>query len=170
MSKAFTKEDDGTENIRLDDLPQSPHPNLVTPSGLADLRARLAARRLDLAELRKKPDEMDRKHAVAVAERDIRFLEARVSRAILVDPTSHPSGRVAFGAEVDVLDEAGSAQTFRIVGEDEADPARGLISPYSPLGVALLGAERGSAVEWRKPNGVVDLEVVAIRFEGFRIN
>lgn len=38
MSKAFTKEDDGTENVRLDDLPQSPHPNLVTSSGLAALK------------------------------------------------------------------------------------------------------------------------------------
>lgn len=59
MSKAFTKEDDGTEKIRLDDLPQSTHPNLITPSGLADLNAPLAAARLGLAELRDQPDEID---------------------------------------------------------------------------------------------------------------
>lgn len=165
MSKAFTKEEGGTESVRLDDLPQSPHPNLVTPSGLADLNARLVGRRLDLAKLREKPDEIDRKLAVAVTERDIRFLETRISRAILVDPESHPIGIVTFGAEVDVLNEGDEQLTFRIVGEDEADPARGLIAPYSPLGVALLGGELGSTVEWQKPNGVVDLEIVAIRFQ-----
>lgn len=165
MSKAFTKEEDGTENIRLDDLPQSPHPNLVTPSGLADLNARLAARRLELLNLREKPDEIDRRLAVAVIERDIRFLEGRISRAILVNPESHPIDIVAFGATVDVLTEDDEQLTYKIVGEDEADPARGLIAPYSPLGVALLGGELGSSVEWHKPSGSVDLEIVAIRFQ-----
>jgi len=164
MSKAFTKEDDGTETIRLDDLPQSPHPNLVTPSGLTDLNARLAARQLELADLRAAPDELNSKMAVATAERDIRFLKGRVSRAIVVDPRNHPVGIVAFGAEVDVLDEDDQQRTYRIVGEDEADPARGLIAPYSPLAVALMGAELGNVVEWQKPSGIVDLEVVAIRF------
>lgn len=165
MSKAFTKEDDGAENIRLDDLPQSPHPNLVTPSGLADLNARLAARRLELVNLREKPDEIDRKRSVAVIERDIRFLEGRISRAILVDPESHPIGIVAFGATVDVLNEDDEQLTYRIVGEDEADPVQNLIAPYSPLGVALLGGEIGSTVEWHKPSGIVELKIVAIRFE-----
>ncbi|MBB5723569.1 transcription elongation GreA/GreB family factor [Loktanella ponticola] len=165
MSKAFTKEEDGTENVRLDDLPQSPHPNLVTPSGLSDLNTRLVDRRLHLVKLREKPDEIDRKLAVAVIERDIRFLEGRISRAIPIDPESHPNGIVAFGAEVDVLNEDDQQLTFKIVGEDEADPARGLIAPYSPLGVALLGGELGSSVEWHKPTGSVDLEIVAIRFQ-----
>lgn len=165
MSKAFTKEDDGTEKIRLDDLPQSTHPNLVTPSGLADLNARLAAARLELANLRDRPDEIDNKMAIAVAERDIRFLEGRISKAILINPKDHPSGIVAFGATVDVVNEEDEQLTFRIVGEDEADPARGLIAPYSPLGVALLGGEIGSTVEWRKPSGIVELEIIAVRFE-----
>ena len=138
---------------------------MVTPSGLADLNARLAARRLELVNLREKPDEIDRRLAVAVIERDIRFLEGRISRAILVDPESHPIDIVAFGATVDVLTEDDEQLTYKIVGEDEADPARGLIAPYSPLGVALLGGELGSSVEWHKPSGSVDLEIVAIRFQ-----
>ncbi len=165
MSKAFTKEDDGTENIHLDDLPQSPHPNLVTPSGLAALNSRLSARQLDLAKLRERTEEFDSKRAIAVAQRDIRFFEVRISRAILVDPKNHAPGIVAFGAEVEVLTEGNTHQTFRIVGEDEADPAHGLIAPFSPLGVALMGAELGSTVEWQKPTGTVDLEIVAIRYE-----
>lgn len=165
MSKAFTKEDDGTENVHLDDLPQSPHPNLVTPSGLAALNGRLGARQSDLAKLREKAEEIDRKLAIAVAQRDIRFLEARISRAILVDPKSHSPGIVAFGAEIEVITEDDSRQSFRIVGEDEADPTHGLIAPYSPLGVALMGAQIGDTVEWQKPTGIVDLEIVAIRYE-----
>lgn len=126
---------------------------------------RLAARRLELAKLREKPDEIDRKLAVAVNERDIRFLEGRVSRAILVDPERHAPDIVAFGAEIEVITEDDNRQTFRIVGEDEADPTHGLIAPYSPLGVALMGAQLGDTVEWQKPTGIVDLEIVAIRFD-----
>lgn len=62
------------------------------------------------------------------------------------------------------MTEDGETQTSRIVGEDEADPARGMIAPYSPLGAALLGAEQGSNVDWRKPSGVVELVIIAIRF------
>lgn len=165
MSKAFTKEDDGTENVRLDDLPQSPHPNLVTASGLAALNSRLGVRQSDLAQLRGKTEGVDTKLAIAVAQRDIRFLEARISRAILVDPKNHAPGTVAFGAEIEVITEDDCRQTFRIVGEDEADPTHGLIAPYSPLGAALMGAQLGDTVEWQKPTGIVDLEIVAIRYE-----
>ncbi|WP_417600363.1 GreA/GreB family elongation factor [Pararhodobacter oceanensis] len=164
MSKAFTKEDDDTESIRLDDLPQSPHPNLVTPQGLADLQARLEARRADLAGLLAAPEDFDSKMAVAVAERDIRFLEARVGRAIVVDPKGQAPDVVAFGAEVDVLTEDDRRITFAIVGEDSADPARGKISVYSPIARALIGETLGSTVEWRKPSGNEDLEIEAIRF------
>lgn len=165
MSKAFTKEDDGTENVHLDDLPQSPHPNLVTSSGLAALNRKLGILQSDLAKLREKADEIDSALAIAVAQRDIRFLEGRISRAVLVDPQSHPPGVVAFGAEVEVITEDDTRHIFRIVGEDEEDPARGLISPYSPLGVALMGALTGDIVEWKKPAGTVDLEISAIRYE-----
>ncbi len=164
MSKAFTKEDDGDTALQLDDLPHSRHPNLVTVSGLADLKNRLDVRRHDLEVLRSKTDAVAVKYAIAVAERDIRFLAARISRVILVDQASHRTGIVSFGAEVDVVADDDVIQTFRIVGEDEADPANGLISPYSPLGKALMGAEIGSVIDWPKPTGVFELEIVAVRF------
>ncbi len=164
MSKAFTKEDPGPEGERLPDLPQSPHPNYVTPEGLADLNARLLARREALAELKAAGDSMDGRMAAAMAERDIRFLEERANRAILVDPSKHPEGVVAFGAEVEVVDDDDQTHCYRIVGEDQADPKQGLIAPFSPLSVALLGAGIGDVVNWRKPTGVVNLEITAIRF------
>lgn len=164
MSKAFTKEDDGDDNVRVDELPQSPHPNLVTPSGLATLNARLKERQTDLAGLRERQPDIGTPHDIAIVERDIRFLNGRINQAILVDPKDHTPGIVAFGAEVDVITEDDDRFTFRIVGEDEADPAHGLISPYSPIGAALIGAQLCNSVEWYKPSGSVELEIVAIRF------
>jgi len=114
MSKAFTKEDDGTENVHLDDLPQSPHPNLVTPSGLAALNSRLGARQSDLAKLREKAEEIDRKLANAVAQRDIRFLEARISRAILVDPKSHSPGSSHLAQRSKSLLKTTAARVFEL--------------------------------------------------------
>lgn len=164
MSKAFTKEDDGTQPIHLEDLPQSRHPNPVTPAGLSRLEARLAARQEDLRALKEIGAEADNRLEIAVAARDIRYLEGRLARAVVIDPSKHPEGIVAFGAEVEVLFDDDTRRTFRIVSEDEADPSNGLIAPYSPLGVALLGAELGSSVEWAKPFGAVELEITAIRF------
>ena len=164
MSKAFTKEDDDTAVIRLDDLPHSRHPNLVTASGLAALNQRLEQCQSDLGALRCQTGNIDTRHAIAVAERDIRYLQARIGSAILVDPETQVPGVVAFGAKVDFITDDDTRHTFRIVGEDEADPARGLISSYSPLGIALMGARTGSTVEWRRPAGSVDIEVLAIRF------
>ena len=75
MSRAFVKEGDGALDP-LPDLPVSPHPNYVTPRGLAALQARLHARQSDLAALRARPDRLD-KLPEAAAERDIRYLESR---------------------------------------------------------------------------------------------
>ena len=101
---------------------------------------------------------------VAVAERDIRYLEERLRRAIPVDPADQPRGKVAFGAEVEVEDEAGGTRVFRIVGEDEADPQRGLVTPHSPLGRALIGLALGDVAVWDRPSGRLELEILAIRY------
>lgn len=164
MSRAFTKEDDGSAPEVLPDFTQSPHPNYVTPAGLAALRARLREARVALAALRAGGDDIETRLPIAVAERDIRFLEGRIGRAIPVDPRAQPPDVVAFGAEVEVVDEDGAAHTYRIVGEDEADPARGLITPFSPLGRALIGGTIGDVAVWERPAGRVELEIVAIRF------
>ena len=162
MNKAFTKEDEGPQADRLDDLPQSPHPNYVTPAGLAALQRRLRDRHAYLAALPR--DSLDAKVPRAMAERDIRFLEARINRAIPVDPVTQDPALVAFGACVTVVDEDDRTTEWRIVGEDEADPAAHRIAPFSPLAQALLGARVGDVVEWRKPGGTVELEVIGISY------
>jgi len=164
VSRAFTREDDGSAPEVLPDLPQSPHPNYVTPGGLADLQAQLAAARAGLASHRAAGDDPAARMAAAVAARDIRYLEERLRRAIPVDPAAQPPGIVAFGAEVEVLDDEGASRVFRIVGEDEADPAAGSITAFSPLGRALIGLRVGDVAVWDRPAGRIELEIAAIRF------
>ncbi len=163
MSKAFTKEDDDSAEI-LPDLPQSPYPNYVTSEGLAALQERLHKICAELIELRANKDDIKTHLAVAVAERDTRFVEERIRRAILIDPRTQPPGVIAFGAIIEVRDEDGETHTYRIVGEDEADPTRGLIAPFSPLARALIGTKAGDVVVWERPKGQVELEITSIRF------
>ncbi|WP_413874107.1 GreA/GreB family elongation factor [Albidovulum sp.] len=162
MSRAFVKED-RPDTEPLPDLPISPHPNYVTPRGLAALRERLETVRAELARLKARADRLDRLPEKA-AERDIRYLEARLASAIPVDPAAQPEGEVGFGARVTVADEDGVETVYEIVGEDEADASLGRIAPQSPLARALLGAGVGDTVEWKRPAGTVELEVTAIAY------
>lgn len=160
MSRAFVKEGSG-ELDPLPDLPISPHPNYVTPRGLAALRERLAATQADLARLRARPDRLD-KLPEAAAERDIRYLEARLRSAIPIDPASQPLTSAAFGLRVTVADDQGHETTYEITGEDEADASLGRIAPHSPLARALLGAEPGDTVTVRRPSGPTRLDILSI--------
>lgn len=160
MSRAFVKEGTG-ELEPLPDLPVSPHPNYVTPRGLAALKARLAETQALLARLRARPERLDRLPEAA-AERDIRYLEARLRTAQVIDPAAAGLSEVAFGLAVTVADEAGRETTYEITGEDEADAALGRIAPHSPLARALIGAAVGDEVTWRRPAGAIGLEVLRI--------
>ena len=159
MSRAFVKED-GLDNAPLPDLPISPHPNYVTSSGLAQLQHRLSRKQADLAILKSRADRLDRLPEAA-AERDIRYLEARLRSAIAVPDPVAPQD-VEFGVTVTVRDRSGQTARWRIVGEDEADIPLGLIAPHAPLARALIGARVGDTVEWRKPTGVILLDVVGL--------
>jgi transcription elongation factor GreB len=160
MSRAFVKEGDGSLDP-LPDLPISSHPNHVTPAGLATLQARLQETQARLAALKARPDRLD-KLPEAAAERDIRYLEARLRSAIPIDPATLPLTEVAFGLIITVADEDGTEHRFQITGEDEADATLGRITPQSPLARALMGAQPGDVVRWRKPSGSVDLEILTI--------
>lgn len=161
MSRAFVNEDAGADRPDLPELPLSPHPNYVTPRGLADLQRRLTERLADLAALRARAERLD-KLPEAAAERDIRWLEARLKSAILVDPSAKDLQEVAFGLRVTVEDQDGRQTRYEITGEDESDPAQGRIAPQSPLARALLGARVGDQVLWHRPAGNLTLEILEI--------
>ncbi len=142
MSVAFTKEGDSEAAAAdLPDRPISPHPNLVTASGLVRLEADLAAARAAYAAAQQGDVAADRT-AMARATRDLRYYNARRATAQLVE-TPPDREAVRFGCTVTFEREDGRRQTFRIVGEDEADPAAGSVSYISPLARALLGKAVG---------------------------
>jgi transcription elongation factor GreB len=161
MSRAFVNEDAGRDRPDLPERPVPPGPNLVTPRGLAALRSALATRQAELQALKARPERLD-KLPEAAAERDIRWLEARLKAAVIVDPATHDLTEVAFGLAVTITDPDGHQTTYEIVGEDEADATRHRIAPNSPLARALLGAQVGDTVTWRRPAGNLDLEITRI--------
>jgi len=154
MSSAFVKEAEGGEAFEdLPDRPISPHPNFVTREGLALIEAELTR----LHEEHAAAQAADDKVALAKTSRDLRYWTARRASAQVVDPAKDAS-EVHFGSTVTIERDDGRRQTFRIVGEDEADPARGSISYVSPLARALTGKSVGDVVH----AGGTDAEIVAI--------
>lgn len=93
-------------------------------------------------------------------------IEGKLSAAQVIDPaTLDAGGRVVFGATVELEDEdSGSAVTYQIVGEDEADLKLGLVNISSPIARALIGKEEGDVAEVQAPGGVKRFEIVAVRY------
>lgn len=96
----------------------------------------------------------------------IQELEAKLAAAQVIDPaTLDAGGRVVFGATVDLEDEStGNAVSYQIVGDDEADLKRGLVSVSSPIARALIGKSEGDVAEVHAPGGVKSYEIVAVRY------
>ncbi len=158
MAVAFTREEDyEAQAANLPDRPVSPHPNLVTASGLAAIEAELGSARAAYAAAQAVGGISADRTAMARATRDLRYWSARRGSAQLTEPDGPPD-QVQFGRTVEFEREDGRRQTFRIVGEDEADPAAGSVSYVSPLARALTGKRVGDT-------GIVagrEVELVAV--------
>ncbi|SHH78753.1 transcription elongation factor GreA [Bradyrhizobium erythrophlei] len=153
MSRAFVRDqDDSIEDVS--DRPVSEHPNDVTETGMAEIEAALAGARAAHATALASSD----RRAIAAAARDLRYWSARRATARLV-PAPTDRSRVRFGTTVSIIRNDGREQTFRIVGEDEADPAKGSISHVSPLARAMLGKGIGEVVR----AGNDDAEIISIK-------
>ena len=147
MSVAFTKEESAetASETLLPDRPISPHPNLVTATGLKALTRQLEQAREALEVAQKTEDVNERRRLSAIPLRDVRYFSERVRTAQLVpDPAS--SDVVAFGSTVTFARADGRVQTYRIVGEDEADPKAGSISFASPVARSLMGKAVGDVL------------------------
>jgi transcription elongation GreA/GreB family factor len=154
MSRAFVKEPDGEDaGEELPERPISPHPNLVTAEGLACIEAEIARLQREHAAAGAAND----RAALARAARDLRYWNARRATARVVPPPTG-STQVHFGSTVTIVRGDGRRQTFRIVGEDEADPAHGTLSHVSPLARALFGKQVGDTIQ----AGQSEAEIVAI--------
>jgi transcription elongation GreA/GreB family factor len=147
VSVAFTREESAetAAEVELPDRPISPHPNLVTASGLEALTDAMSQSRTAYEAAQQIQDAAERRRAVVVASRDIRYFAERLRTAQLVTPPADFSA-VAFGHRVTFRRGDGRHQVFRIVGEDEADPRNGSISYVSPVARALIGRAAGEIV------------------------
>jgi len=94
-------------------------------------------------------------------------IEGKLAAAKIIDPASlDAEGKVVFGSTVDLEDEvSGTAVTYQIVGDDEADLKLGLISISSPIARALIGKEVGDIAEVQAPGGLKSYEVIAVRYQ-----
>ena len=152
----------------------------MRPSGYATLEAEL--KRLKSVERHKivKEIEIARAHGDisenaefhAAKERQshiegrITQLEDRLARAQVIDASGQNPDAVRFGATVQLADaESGDEVTYTIVGEDEADVSKGLISVGSPIARALLGKPVDELVTVQVPRGSRSFEIRSIRFE-----
>ena len=151
MSRAFVKESDAVETLPARLI--SDHPNYVTAQGLALTDDALARAEKDYAAAQAAAD----RDALASSGRDLHYWQQRRASAELAPP--HPDkDAVHFGSKVTIERDDGRRQTWQIVGEDEADPARGTLSYLSPVAKALAGRKVGDLVT----AGNSEAEIVAI--------
>jgi len=148
MSRAFVKET--VESAAPPERMVDDGPNLVTPDGLAQIEAHIL--RIE-ASMKTETNVLLRE----TLARDLRYWEIRKSSAEVVEPAA--TDTVSFGSTV-TIQRKGRTQTFRIVGVDEADAAKGLISFRSPLAQAILGTRAGDMIEAGEPLG--DIEIVGV--------
>lgn len=153
MSRAFVKESDCPEALERPDRPISQHPNLVTAEGLAQMDETLARLHEAPAGARTAAD----RAGIASVGRDRRYWTARRSTAQLI-PAPECNSKVQFGPIVTTLRDDGRWQTWRIVGEDEAEPAKGTLSHVSPVARALRNKQVGDVIA----AGTGEAEIVAI--------
>ncbi len=153
MSKAFTKESEtGDVYDDLPDRPVSPH-NLVTSKGLEMIEAELAR----LHQEHSAAQEANDRALLAKTNRDLRYWTSRRATAQVMEPP-RDAKEVQFGSTVTILREDGRRQTYRLVGEDEADPHAGTLSYVSPVAQALMGKQVGDMIE----AGAGEAEIVTI--------
>jgi transcription elongation GreA/GreB family factor len=170
MSRAFVKEPEGDEaGNDLPERPQSTHPNYISPGGLRCLKEKLEAMIARRTVLEADKEKLGARSELQTLQAEIRFLQRRIEAAIPVEPNQQGTDAIRFGATVELLDAAGALHRFTIVGEDEADAARDLISWVSPLGSALLNRKAGELITWRRPAGDMELEIAGFSYVSAKV-
>lgn len=102
------------------------------------------------------------KEKQALVEKRIRDLQERLGACELVDVASRPcTDRIVFGCSVKIEDiDTSEQKVYRLLGQDEADISKGIISVTSPLGRALIGKQAEDVVEVKTPDGLREFEII----------
>ncbi|MCA9637394.1 MAG: transcription elongation factor GreB [Myxococcales bacterium] len=156
-----------------------PKTNYITPEGLKKLREEVdflwkierprvtneVAAAAALGDRSENAEYIYGKKRLREIDRRLRFLGKRMESLKVVPPISDPKGRAVFGAWVTLEDEDGNQVCHRLVGPDEWDADKGMISIDSPIGRAILGKSEGDEVLVRRPRGEIAFEIVAVSAE-----
>ena len=97
-------------------------------------------------------------------DRRLRFLNTRINIAIVIDPKEAKSKKVQFGAKVTLIDSQGEKKVYFIVGVDEINSKKGLISWRSPIAKGLMGKEVYDEVQIQTPNGICEFEIESVEY------
>lgn len=161
MSRAFVNEElAAAQTDQPVERQVSAQPNYVTPAGLAQLQAKVAELQTQHNEQSALGEQADKQRQADI-ERDLRYFNQRLQSAQVVVPATSTE-KVQIGSWVTFADEHDVEQRVQLVGEDQADAAHGLINWGSPLGRALLGAQPGDEVQWKRPAGDQLIEIIRI--------
>lgn len=125
----------------------------MTPAGRRQIEANVERLQGELSEARVVAD----RAAIARVQRDLRYWTERLRTAEVVAPAA--TGAARFGATVTLEKPDGSRVSYQIVGEDEAEPARGRISYVAPIAMRLIGKSAGDAVAL--PDGEADIVLIS---------
>ncbi len=152
----------------------------ITPSGAGRLRAELkhlltverpkvtaeVSFAASLGDRSENAEYIYGKKRLREIDRRLRFLDKRLERLTVVDPTEHKDvSKVFFGATVTLENEEDATRvTYQLVGPDETDLKTGKISVDSPVGRALLGKKAGEVVTVNRPRGEVEFALIAIKY------
>lgn len=116
-----------------------------------------------LGDLKENAEYSTAKEALTFNEKKVQEIEDKLSRAEIIDTLRTSADCVCIGTKVELLDTESNEQIeYGLVGSDEADPTKGLISITSPVGKALLGHKEGDLVEIEIPAGVLKYKVVKL--------
>ena len=119
-----------------------------------------------LGDLKENAEYHAAKEKQGLMEARIAELQDLLARAQVIDPSKLAHERVSFGSTVILIDQD-SDEEFRyvIVGTQESDPSRGLISIQSPMARALMGKEEGDEVSIELPSGKRSFDIEEIKYE-----
>lgn len=166
MSRGFVKDGDQEE------VPMVPQ-RAFLPAGMVNY---VTAEGMEALE-KEREELISEKNAVTGNETDVRvarnylnakldLLEERIRTAVVMDIKGQVSDKISFGAYVSFrMGGGGVTRVFRITGADEADVAKGFISYFSPLAVALVGHKAGDSVEVALPGGIKKVDIVSVDYE-----
>jgi transcription elongation factor GreB len=180
MSKAFTKEDAPESPDDDVEVPAPATPggkNYITPEGFERLQAerkqlveverpevvKVVSWAASLGDRSENADYTYGKRRLREIDRRVRFLIKRLESAEIVRTSGRDTDQVFFGAQVRVRGRDGE-RTVRIVGVDEVDPPRGMISWISPVAKALLKCREGDTVTVHTPAGDEKLEIMEVAY------